>query len=53
MTDLLIAEDKDTMIEEGVAKTVYDMTMGPSQMLTCMTERLQQLDAEADVKVLI
>ena len=51
MTDLLIAEDKDTMIEEGVAKTVYDMTMGTSQMLTCMTERLQQLDAEADVKV--
>lgn len=27
------------------------MTMGTSQMLTCMTERLQQLDAEADVKV--
>lgn len=51
MTDLLIAEDKDTMIEEGVAKTVYDMTMGTSQMLTCMTERLQQFDAEADVKV--
>ncbi len=51
MTDLLIAEDKDTLIEEGVAKTVYDMTMGTSQMLTCMTERLQQLDAQADVKV--
>lgn len=51
MTDLLIAEDKDTMIEEGVAKTVYDMTMGTSQMLTCMTERLTELDSEADVKV--
>lgn len=51
MTDLLIAEDKDTMIEEGVAKTVYDMTMGTSQMLTCMIERLTELDAEADVKV--
>lgn len=51
MTDLLIAEDKDILIEEGVAKTVYDMTMGTSQMLTCMTERLQQLDANADVKV--
>ena len=34
MTDLLIAEDKDALIEEGVAKTVYDMTMGTSQMLT-------------------
>ncbi len=51
MTDLLISEDRDTMIEEGVAKTVYDMTMGTSQMLTCMTERLLELDAEADVKV--
>ncbi len=51
MTDLLISEDKNTMIEEGVAKTVYDMTMGTSQMLTCMTERLLELDAEADVKV--
>lgn len=51
MTDLLISEDKDTMIEEGVAKTVYDMTMGTSQMLTCMTERLLELDAQADVKV--
>ncbi|MEH2959934.1 class I SAM-dependent DNA methyltransferase [Candidatus Merdisoma sp. JLR.KK006] len=51
MTDLLISEDKDTMIQEGVAKTVYDMTMGTSQMLTCMTERLLELDAEADVRV--
>lgn len=51
MTDLLISEDKKSMIEEGVAKTVYDMTMGTSQMLTCMTERLLELDAEADVKV--
>lgn len=51
MTDLLVAEDKDILIEEGVAKTVYDMTMGTSQMLTCMTERLIQLDADADVTV--
>ncbi|WP_455539116.1 type I restriction-modification system subunit M [Terrisporobacter sp.] len=50
MTDLLIAEEKDALIEDGVAKTVYDMTMGTSQMLTCMTERLQELDAEADVR---
>lgn len=50
MTDILLSEDKDTLIEEGVAKTVYDMTMGTSQMLTCMTERLKALDAEADVR---
>ena len=51
MTDLLVAEDKDILIEEGVTKTVYDMTMGTSQMLTCMIERLTQLDADADVTV--
>ena len=46
MTDLLISEEKEMMIEEGVAKTVYDMTMGTSQMLTCMTERLKELEGE-------
>lgn len=51
MTDLLVAEDREVLIEEGVAKTVYDMTMGTSQMLTCMTERLLELDSEADVKL--
>ena len=33
MTDLLISEEKDALIEEGVVKTVYDQTMGTSQML--------------------
>lgn len=49
MTDLLIAEEKDILIEEGVAKTVYDQTMGTSQMLSAMEERLKALDAEAKV----
>lgn len=51
MTDLLIAEEKDTLIKTGVAKTVYDQTMGTSQMLTCMEERLKALDAKADVRL--
>lgn len=49
MTDLLLAEERDSLIEEGVVKTVYDMTMGTSQMLTCMEERLLELDADAEV----
>lgn len=49
MTDLLIAEEKDMLIKNGVAKTVYDQTMGTSQMLTCMEERLKELDNEASV----
>ena len=49
MTDLLISEEKDALIEEGVVKTVYDQTMGTSQMLTCMEERLKELDEYAEV----
>lgn len=49
MTDLLISEEKDTLIEEGVVKTVYDQTMGTSQMLGCMEERLKLLDEEAEI----
>lgn len=49
MTDLLLAEEEDSLVEDGVVKTVYDMTMGTSQMLTCMEERLLELDADAEV----
>ena len=49
MTDLLLAEDKDTLTQDGVMKTVYDMTMGTSQMLGCMEERLKALDSDAEV----
>ena len=47
MCDLLISNAK--FDGDGISKTVYDMTMGTSQMLTCMEERLKQLDADADV----
>ena len=49
MTDILIAEDKEILEAEGVAKTVYDQTMGTSQMLSAMQERLTLLDADAEV----
>ena len=49
MTDLLICEEKDALLEDGVVKTVYDMTMGTSQMLGCMEERLSELDEEAEI----
>lgn len=51
MTDLLISEEQDILQEEGVVKTVYDMTMGTSQMLECMRERLTEIDSEAEVTV--
>ncbi|MFJ1627915.1 type I restriction-modification system subunit M [Marinilactibacillus psychrotolerans] len=49
MTDILIAEEKDVLIDEGVVKTVYDQTMGTSQMLSSMEERLKLLDKEAEI----
>ncbi|MGG3043473.1 class I SAM-dependent DNA methyltransferase [Bacillus anthracis] len=49
MTDLLISEEKDALISDGVVKTVYDQTMGTSQMLGAMEERLKELDADAEV----
>ncbi|WP_102342138.1 type I restriction-modification system subunit M [Galactobacillus timonensis] len=48
MCDLLVdGED----FKDGIKKTIYDQTMGTSQMLTCMEERLKQLDSNADVTV--
>lgn len=49
MTDILIAEDKEILEAEGVSKTVYDQTMGTSQMLSAMQERLTLLDSDAEV----
>ena len=51
MCDLLVAGDENAFVEGGISKTVYDMTMGTSQMLTCMEERLKQMDKDADVTV--
>lgn len=46
MTDILLS-DAD-LSEEGTV-TVYDMTMGTSQMLSCMEERIHDLNADIDV----
>jgi len=47
MTDLLMGEDKETLKQDGITKNIYDMTMGTSQMLACMTEHLTAIDKEA------
>lgn len=49
MTDILLVEEKQDLIEDGVVKTVYDQTMGTSQMLGAMEERLKLLDSQAEV----
>lgn len=42
MTDLLIIGEN--LSNEDKVKTIYDMTMGTSQMLACMTDRLKQIN---------
>ena len=49
MTDLLLIEDKDTLFKDHVFKTVYDQTMGTSQMLSAMTERIHDMNDTAEV----
>ena len=44
MTELLVAPDKDNIISNGCNKTAYDMTMGTSQMLACLDEKLIDLN---------
>lgn len=49
MTDLLVAEEKDILVNDNKVKTIYDMAMGTSQMLACMTDRLHQLNKNVQV----
>lgn len=50
MTDLLLIEDRDTLTGEDVVKTVYDQTMGTSQMLSAMQERILDFNENAEVR---
>lgn len=49
MTELLVAPEKEEIKENGCTKTAYDMAMGTSQMLGCLSERLADISDEADL----
>ena len=46
MTDILLS---DANLSQNGNVTVYDMAMGTSQMLSCMEERIRDLNSEMDV----
>ena len=46
MTDLLLC---NADLSKGGNVTVYDMTMGTSQMLSCMEERIHELNSDIEV----
>lgn len=49
MTELLVAPEKEEIKGHGCTKTAYDMAMGTSQMLGCLSERLSDISEEADL----
>lgn len=49
MTELLVSPVKEQLREEGVTATVYDMAMGTGQMLDCISEKLIEIDSDANI----
>jgi len=49
MAELLVAPQRDQLEKDGVTATVYDMAMGTSQMLDCLSEKLLAIDPEAQI----
>lgn len=49
MAELLVAPQREQLEQEGVTATVYDMAMGTSQMLDCLSEKLLAIDPDAQI----
>lgn len=49
MAELLVGEDEKKLSDEGITASIYDMAMGTSQMLGCLSERFYQIDPEAEI----
>ncbi len=49
MAEILVAPRKNAMQSEGITATMYDMAMGTSQMLDCLSEKLYAIDEDAQL----
>ena len=49
MAEILVAPKKKDMLNEGITASLYDMTMGTSQMLDCLSEKLLLIDEDAQL----
>lgn len=49
MAEILVAPKKKDIQQEGITATMYDMAMGTSQMLDCLSEKLLQIDEYAQL----
>lgn len=49
MAELLVAPKRQNLQDEGITATLYDMAMGTSQMLDCLSEKLHEIDPDASL----
>lgn len=49
MAEILVAPKREKIAEEGITASIYDMAMGTSQMLDCLSEKLYEIDSEASL----
>lgn len=49
MAEILVAPKKNNMQQEGITASMYDMAMGTSQMLDCLSEKLLLIDVDAQL----
>ena len=49
MAEILVAPDRKKIEEEGITASIYDMAMGTSQMLDCLSEKLHEIDPNAQL----
>lgn len=49
MAEILVAPKKNALLQEGITATMYDMAMGTSQMLDCLSEKLYAIDEDAQL----
>ena len=49
MAEILVAPKKNDLQSEGITASLYDMAMGTSQMLDCLSEKLLLIDEDAQL----
>lgn len=49
MAEILVAPRRKALEEEGITASIYDMAMGTSQMLDCLSEKLYEIDEDASL----
>ena len=49
MAEILVAPQRKQIAEDGITASIYDMAMGTSQMLDCLSEKLHEIDPEASL----